>query len=241
MSAVWKIFSIGFRQILRDGMLFILLPAPFLLGAALRFILPYADGILSQELNFSLYPWYPVSDAFLLTMTPAMIAIMCAFIVLDERDEGISLYYNITPSAGWNYLIARIGLPMVWAFASSVVVVLLFGLAVDNISVILTVSVIATLQGIIFFMLLVSLAGNKVEGLALSKITNIISLGLFVPWFLAAPYSFLFGFLPSFWIGQMIYFASQYGQYIPLNYFVMGVISWLIWIVFLNRWFLRRT
>ncbi|UNC92003.1 hypothetical protein [Candidatus Contubernalis alkaliaceticus] len=241
MITVWKIFSIGFRQILRDGMLFILLPAPFLLGAALRFIIPYADGILSQQLNLSLFPWYPISDAFLLTMTPVMIAMVCAFIVLDERDESIGVYYSITPSAGWNYLIARIGLPMVWAFASSVIVVLLFGLAVDNIPVILTVSVISTLQGIIFFMLLVTLAGNKVEGLALSKITNILSLGLFVPWFLEAPYRYLFGFLPSFWIGQMIHFASQFGQSIPLSYIAMGVLSWLIWTIFLSRWFLQRT
>jgi len=34
LSMSLKIFKIGFRQILRDGMLLLLLPAPFLMGGA---------------------------------------------------------------------------------------------------------------------------------------------------------------------------------------------------------------
>lgn len=241
MGAAWKIFLMGMGQVVRDGMLLLLLPAPFLMGAALRFILPSVDGILGREFNFSLQPWYPLSDVFLLSMTPIMIAMACAFIVLDERDEGVGLYYRVTPSGGNNYLAARIGLPMIWAYFSSVAVVLLFGLALDRILFTAAVSFIAVLQGILSFMLLVALSGNRVEGLALAKLTNIIILGLPVPWFLEAPYKYLASFLPSYWIGEMILFSSRRGEPIPLFPIVMGIVISLMWIAVLSRWFLRRT
>ena len=241
MGAAWKIFLMGMGQVVRDGMLLLLLPAPFLMGAALRFILPPLDGILGREFNFSLQPWYPLSDGFLLSMTPIMIAMACAFIVLDERDEGVGLYYRVTPSGGNNYLAARIGLPMIWAYFSSVVVVLLFGLALDRILFTAAVSFIAVLQGILSFMLLVALSGNRVEGLALAKLTNIILLGLPVPWFFEAPYKYAAGFLPSYWIGEMILFTSQRGEPFPRFPIVVGTVISLIWIAALFRWFSRRT
>ncbi len=53
MGAAWKIFLMGMGQVVRDGMLLLLLPAPFLMGVALRFILPSLDGILGREFNFT--------------------------------------------------------------------------------------------------------------------------------------------------------------------------------------------
>jgi fluoroquinolone transport system permease protein len=238
MSAVLKLFHVGLRQVLRDGMLLLLLPAPFLMGAAFRILLPFADGILIREIGFTLVPWYPLSDAFILSMAPLMTALVCAFVILDERDEGTGMYFNITPAGGRAYLMARMGLPMVWAYGSAVVALVLFGLTID-LSVILTASVIGVLQGIISCMLLVTIAGNKVEGLALSKIANLLLLGLPVPWFIEAPYKYLFGFLPSFWIGEMI--MTTNGDGIAIFHVMMGIVTSLIWIALLFRLFLRRT
>lgn len=136
MSAVAKLFVIGLRQIVRDGMLLLLVPAPFLMGAALRMLLPLAHSILAREMGFSLLPWYNLSDAFVMAMTPLLTATACAFLILDERDEGIGIYYGITPAGGRSYLLARLAVPMAWAFLSSVVVIWLFGLAVDTMAVI---------------------------------------------------------------------------------------------------------
>ena len=53
-------------------------------------------------------------------------------------------------------------------------------------------------------MMVVSIAGNRVEGLALSKLMGISFIGLILIWFLPAPYHFLMAFLPSFWIGKIL-------------------------------------
>jgi fluoroquinolone transport system permease protein len=241
MSAVLKLFSSGVRQVFRDGMLLLLLPAPFLMGAALRVILPFADGILAQSISFRLYPWYPLSDVFVIAMTPIMTGMVCAFLILDERDEGIGTYYRITPAGGRAYLAARLGFPMVWALISTLLVIGFFALALENVSVILTTAVISTFQGGIACMLLVVLAGNKVEALALSKLTNFFVLGLPAAWFINSPYKYLFGFLPSFWMGEIVYSSTRYVASPILLYGMAGILTSVIWTAALTRAFLYKT
>ncbi len=241
MSAVLKLFSSGMRQVFRDGMLLLLLPAPFLMAAALRIILPIADSILTREIGFSLQPWYPLSDAFVIAMTPIMIGVVCAFLMLDERDEGIGIYYRITPAGGRAYLAARLGLPMVWAFISSLLVIGFFALSLENAAVILATTVISIFQGVIACMLLVVLAGNKVEGLALSKMTNFFIIGLPASFFISAPYKYVFGFLPSFWMGEIVYASTIYATAPVLLYGIAGVLSSLLWTAVLTRAFLHKT
>jgi fluoroquinolone transport system permease protein len=241
MSAVLKLFSSGVRQVTRDGMLLLLLPAPFFMAAALRIILPIADSILTREAGFSLNFWYPLSDAFVIAMTPIMVAVVCAFLMLDERDEGIGVYYRITPAGGRAYLAARLGLPMVWAFISTLIVIILFALALADAAVILTTAVIGIFQGIIACMLLVVLAGNKVEGLALSKLTNFFIIGLPAAWFISSPYKYVFGFLPSFWMGEIVYTSAVSGSAPFLLYGAAGILSSLLWTAALTRAFLYKT
>jgi fluoroquinolone transport system permease protein len=115
----------------------------------------------------------------------------------------------------------------------------LFGLAIDNIAVILTVTIIGTLLGVISCMLLVALAANKVEGLALSKLTNILALGFPAAWFLAVPHKYLFAFLPSFWMGEVVYKNGADLATILLLGFG-GVVSAAIWIGVLLNMFVKR-
>lgn len=241
MGAVMKLFTSGVHQVLRDGMLVILLPAPFLLGAVLWFGFPFADSILVRETGFSVQPWFPMSDALVMAMTTMMIGMICAFLLLDERDEGIGTYFRITPAGGRAYLVARLGIPMIWAFITTLVVMGLFALALDNIAVILTAAVLATFQGVIFCMVLAVMAGNKVEGLALAKIVNILILGLPAAWFISAPYKYLLGFLPSFWMGEVIYRSTEAGVSHILLPGLAGTLSSLAWIILLTRAFLNKT
>lgn len=239
MSAVFKIFNIGFRQIIRDGMLLLLIPAPFLMGAALRLLLPFVDEIMQQRLDFTLVPWYLLSDSMVLTLTPVMTAMICSFVMLDERDEGIGVYYNITPVTGYSYLISRVALPMVWGYISSVLVVLLFGFVVNDIFTIMIASLIGTFQGVVMSMFLVAIAGNKVEGLALAKLTNIFTMGFVVPWFIQSPFKYIFGILPSFWIGEIL-INPNLKAFTTIVFGMVGLIICLIWIRVLTKMFLRR-
>ncbi|RQD69874.1 MAG: hypothetical protein D5S00_05520 [Tindallia sp. MSAO_Bac2] len=238
-AMTYKIFRGGLQQIFRDGILLILIPAPFLMGAVLRFFLPFADILLQQRMDYSIAQWFPLSDGMLVTMTPIMTAMICAFLILDEKDENIGIYYRITPAAGYSYLAARILLPMLWAFGASILVMSLFSLAVQNPLSILVASFVGSMQGMVMSMLLVSIAGNKVEGLALAKLTNIFAMGFLIPFFMEAPTKYLFGILPSLWLGEVVKGTHQGGAALLL-YGLMGALTSLFWMGLLSKIFLRR-
>ncbi len=204
ITATGKLFKIGLRQVLRDGMLFAMLPAPFLTGVLFKFGIPLLDALLKRELSFSLEPWFGLIDGLLLYMTPLLLAMIPSFLLLEERDEGIADFYRITPAGGLAYYMARLGLPMLWAFACSIVVGALFTLTVVSPVVLVAACLICTAAGIIMALGISHFAKNRVEGLALSKLTGLSLLGLLAAWFVPAPYAWLFGVMPSYWLGVLL-------------------------------------
>ena len=122
-------------------------------------------------------------------------------------------------------------IPMAWAFAMSIIVLGVFRISEISIMTILSSSLISALAGIFSAMMVVSVAGNRVEGLALSKLMGI---GLILVWFIPEPYSYFFAFLPSFWIGKLIMDGASVFS------FLFGLLTCLIWIFFFARRFLRR-
>lgn len=234
MGITYKIFVIGLKQVRRDGMLLLLLPAPFLMGAALRVLLPLADQILRKNLSFSIAPWYGLADAMLIIMTPCMAAMVSAFLMLEEWDEGINLYYAITPAAGGKYLVARLLIPMIWAFACSILAKLLFGLTVSFWPQLIAAAALSTIHGCALGLFVVVFAHNKVEGLALSKLMGVFTLGIPAVWFIKEPYQYLAGFLPSFWIGRLL----AHPDFIAV---ILGVVTTLFWTMVFLKLFLFKT
>ena len=129
MKHTGKLFKIGLRQIAKDGMLLVLIPAPFLAGIFFKFAIPYINTILIKKFAFSITPWYGLMDGMLICLTPMFVAMISAFLLLEERDEGLSAFYQITPAEGRSYLFARIGLPMIWAFFITMTVAAVFKLS----------------------------------------------------------------------------------------------------------------
>lgn len=234
MRQTVKLFQIGIRQITRDGMLLVLLPAPFLIGLIFKFAIPFASQFLESRLSLSLIPWYGLVDGLLICLTPMLMAMVSAFLLLEERDEGIGAFYQITPTEGYAYLMARIGFPMVYSLLVTDFAAVIFNISGLSVGTIVCSSFISTLMGSALAMMIVSIAGNRVEGLAISKLAGVILLGLVTVWFIPAPYAVLTAFLPSFWIGKMMMDG------ISLFSFIMGLLFSLFWIIFFSRKFQKR-
>ena len=234
MKQTMKLFQMGLKQIANDGMLLVLLPAPILVGLIFKFAIPFANGILEDNFSISVLPWYGLVDGMLVCLTPMFVAMASAFLLLEERDEGICAVYQITPTEGYSYLAARIGIPMAWAFAISIIVLGVFRISEISIMTILSSSLISALTGIFSAMMVVSMAGNRVEGLALSKLMGIGFIGLILVWFVPEPYSYFSAFLPSFWIGKLIMDGASVFS------FLFGLLTCFIWIFFFARRFLSR-
>lgn len=234
MTHTIKLFRIGLKQMSKDGMLLVLIPSPFLIGIFFKLAIPFVNNILTNELSFSITPWYGLADGMLICLTPMFAAMISAFLLLEERDEGISDFYRITPTEGYSYLFARIGIPMIWAFITTIIVSFVFNISSLSFGVILSSALISSFTGIFLAMMVVSVVGNRVEGLALSKLMGISFIGLFFIWFVPAPYHFIVAFLPSFWIGKLMIDGVSFFSFIP------GLISCFLWIALFTRRFLKR-
>jgi fluoroquinolone transport system permease protein len=234
MIQTLKLFQIGLRQITKDGMLIVLLPSPFIIGLIFKFAIPFLNGLTETHLSFSLSPWYSLADGLLVCLTPMMTALICAFLLLEERDEGIGEFYQVTPVGDYSYLNARIGIPMIWAFVQLIIVTSLFNLTDLTFGSILTSAVVSTLSSIFLAMMVVSVADNRVEGLALSKIMGISLLGLLTVWVIPYPYQYFASFLPTFWIGKLI------TEGVSLLSFGFGFLSCFVWIGLFIQKFMRR-
>ena len=67
---------------------------------------------------------------------------------------------------------------------------------------VLCLSLAGALQGEIIALLVVAISANKLEGMAVTKLSSLIMLGALAPCFMPAPYCFGLSFLPSFWMGK---------------------------------------
>lgn len=234
MSYTMKLFQIGLKQIAKDGMLIVLIPAPFLVGIFFKFAIPFINDMLTSKFQFPITAWYGLADGMLICLTPMFVAMLSAFMLLEERDEGLSAFYQITPAEGYSYLFARVGIPMIWAFINTLIVSAIFKISSLSFGVILSSSLISSFTGISLAMMVVSIAGNRVEGLAVSKMMGISFMGFILIWFIPAPYHFFLAFLPSFWIGKLLLDGAN------LFSFLLGLITCFLWIALFTRRFLKR-
>lgn len=229
-----KLCQIGMKQMASDGMLMVLLLAPLLVGVFFQFAIPLLNHLLEENIAFSIVSWYGLFDGMLVCLTPMFVAIVSAFLLLEERDEEIVAYYQITPVADYAYLLARIGLPMLFAGLMTIIVAVLFQLTTLSMMTILLSTILSCFSGIFLAMMVVSLAGNRVEGLAFSKLMGISFLGLFMVWLLPEAYAYYTAILPSFWIGKMMMNGAD------MFHFLAGLLVCGGWILLFTNIFLKK-
>lgn len=227
-------------QIYRDQMLLLLCVAPFFVGTALKLIIPFADRLMVNYLDFTIKPYYLMVDAFTMTLEAMMTGIMVGLLMLDERDDGICAYFSVTPIGGTAYLLSRLALPFCYSFATALIVIAYAALGGMDYTLLLAPAVLSSCSGPLMAMLLVSLASNKVEGLAVSKLTGIIIFGIPIAWFAGSWLRTLGYLLPSFWTMELLLQAKASNMAGYIADFAAGLLCVSIWLTGLYRIFIRK-
>ena len=192
------------KLIRQDRMLLAAGLAPLLAGTAIRYGVPLAeDGLVRLTgTQAVLVPYYALFDLFLASLTPAMFCFIAAMVMLEERDDHIDRHLSATALGKNGYFVSRILLPALAAFAVTAMLLPVFHLSPLPARAILLLSLVGTMQGIIIGLLIVTISSNKLEGMAVTKLSSLMMLGAVIPWFVPVPFSFAFSFLPSFWMGK---------------------------------------
>ncbi len=199
-------------NIRRDVILIMAMSAPLLLAFVLRTGLPFSAALLQEQFNFELAPHYPFIAGLLILFSPMMIGMLVGFLLLDEKDEQILIYLSVTPLMQRGYIAYRLAVPLLpGVLLSYVMLFLLSDLVEFQPLAVLPVVLVASLGAPLIALLLGTVAGNKVEGLALSKIIAIVLWAPFAGYLLASPWRMIAGIVPHYWIPQA-YLAGLAGD-----------------------------
>lgn len=203
MRAIGLSFLHMLKLIRQDRMLLAAGLAPLLAGTAIRFAVPLAEGSLVRMTGAEtvLVPYYALFDLFLASLTPVMFCFIAAMVMLEDRDDHIDRYLSATALGRNGYYISRIVLPALAAFAVTAILLPVFHLSPLSAGAILLLPLTGSLQGVIIGLLIVTVSSNKLESMAVTKLSSLLMLGAVIPYFVPAPFSFGFSFLPSFWMG----------------------------------------
>ncbi|MDF2566925.1 MAG: hypothetical protein K0R90_381 [Oscillospiraceae bacterium] len=235
MKPVLLSFKMFISQILKDRMLIAVLFAPILTACFFRYAIPQAETILCRysERVSILSDYYLLFDLFLSMITSYMFCFASSMVMLTEYDETMISYLAVTPVGKKGYILSRMILPAAISFIVSIILMRLFSLTDWSLIRILLICFLTCLLSVAVSLLLFAYSHNKVEGMAMAKLSGLLMLGLPVPFFLGSNLQYLFLFLPSFWIGK-------FSRENTVLFFVFALVTALIWLWILFRSFERK-
>jgi fluoroquinolone transport system permease protein len=226
------------KNISRDPLLIFSMVGSLLLALLVRFGVPELHAFLSQHISFSLNEHFLIIIGLVLLMAPLMIGILYGFILLDERDEGLLLYYSITPLTKSGYLYGRLLFPIGITFLLAYSIILIQGIVAVRFASFIPVAFLFALQTPIITMIMATLASNKVEGLALTKVINLCILVPLIDYILASPLlNVVAMFFPVYWPVAMLLENQPTRYWID---FILGIMMTVLWFTVIHYKFQRK-
>lgn len=198
MSALRSLTLADLRNVNRDSLLRLMLVYPWLMAALLRWVIPFMTAGLADQVD--LRPYYGLLTSFFGTLLiPQLFGYVIGFMLLDERDDGTLTALRVTPLSLDRYLLYKLFVPVVVSVVAVYIFVPGVGLVQTPYLPLLPIALVAALAGPFFALLLASLAGNKVQGLAVMKGLGLVTVTPLAAYFVSEPWQWLFGLVPTFW------------------------------------------
>lgn len=224
-KALFSSFKMFVRSVIADGMLLFMLIMPVLLALLFRLVIP----AVVEQFNWTfLPPYYILFDLFLSTIAPTFWTFASSMTILDEMDSGISRHLMVTPIGKSGYLTSRLGFPLMLAYPVTCLILYFANLSGLNVGNILGIAFLGTVSSLLSALLVVVIADNRVEGMAINKLAGLLGMGCFVPFFVHGWQQYLFAILPSFWLAKFALTDNYLYFFIVL--ILTAIISWgLFW------------
>jgi fluoroquinolone transport system permease protein len=243
-TAVRAVMAFGrndLRGTYRDPLLVMIVLAPVIWTTGVALLTPRVTEMLDRRNGFDLVPYYPlILTAFLLLTSIIIVGALAAFLVLDEVDAGTLTVLRVTPVPLSTFFLYRaatvMGVTTVYVIATmSFSGLLRAGL----IPALIPIGLLAGLSAVVTLLLILAMAGNKIQGLAAVRGLGMLIAGLpCLPWFIDSGWNLAFGLLPPYWAAKAFWVASDHGTWWP--YLVVGAaynlaIAWPLFRRFLAK------
>jgi fluoroquinolone transport system permease protein len=213
------------RGTYRDPLLVMLVLAPAIWTTGVAGLTPKVTDLLAERYGFDLVPYYPlVLTAFLLLTSLIITSALAAFLVLDEIDAGTFAALRVTPVPLSTFFGYRAATVMAVTTVYIVATLPLTGILEPGlIPALVAIGMGAGLSAVVTLLVIVAVAGNKIQGIAMVRALGMLIAGLpCLPWFIDSAWNLAFGVLPPYWAAKAFWVASDHGTWWP--YLLGGVI-----------------
>jgi len=235
MGNLARLAAADLRMLARDPLLAFLPFVPFLAALALRFAVPLLSGFLERALGFRLLDWADLIRAVILLFPGMFYGMAAGFLLLDDRDDGVSAYWGVTPPGRSGYLGAWLGFFSACAFLAGILAARISGLGRPDLARELGAAPIGAAQAACFGLFLAAFAADKVEGLSVLKALGGLDLAPLAV-LLALPLRAAAWPFPQYWAAELLL-----GRNLPpLPALAAGLASSALWIAALYGKYRRR-
>ena len=225
MRAVNKMFIYMVKQITQEMMMIMLAIAPVLAGIFFRVGIPLLERkvLIYYGLERVVFPFYEIFSWLLAMLTGMLFAFVGGLVVLGEIDDNVAKYIMVTPAGMRGYLSSRIIIPALISGVVTLVCIPAFSLVPIGSAKLIVMVISTMLSGIVTAMLVVAISSNKVEGMAVGKLSGLFGMTFFVPLAVAGKIKYVFCLFPMFWIGEWS-LSGGWGK------LLISLIEFIIWI-----------
>lgn len=183
------------KIILRDASLRVIIFVPLLFAVLLRLAPPFYENYFPALIEYR-----PHILAFFCIITSALMGFILSFILLDERDQNLFPVFRILPFSFKYFLLIRGLLIMFIGFISSILLILSTSFIGHSFTKLLLLSFSCSMVGPSSTFIITSVARNKIEGVTLFKLFNMLLFLPIVGLFVKIPFTYFFGLIPYYWI-----------------------------------------
>ena len=218
MSALAAFGRNDLRGTYRDPLLVMLVIAPVIWTVGVAVLTPRVADMLAERYDFDLVPYYPlVLTAFLLLTSIIIAGGLAAFLVLEEVDAGTLTALRVTPVPLSTFFGYRAGTVMAVTTMYVIATMSFSGILEPGlIPALLPIGMVAGLSAVVTLLLIVAVAGNKIQGIAMVRALGMLIAGLpCLPWFIDSAWNLAFGVLPPYWAAKAFWVASAHGTWWP--------------------------
>jgi fluoroquinolone transport system permease protein len=229
------------RGTYRDPLLVMIVLAPVIWTTFVALLTPLFTETLANRYDFDLVPYYPlILTAFLMLTSIVVAGGLAAFLVLDEVDADTLTALRVTPVPLSAFFAYRACTVMVVTTIYVIATMSLSGILQPGlIPALIPIGLLAGLSAVVTLLLIIAVASNKIQGLAMVRALGMLIAGLpCLPWFIDSAWNLAFGVLPPFWPAKAYWVANDHGTWWP--YLVVGagynlVVAWLLFRRFLAK------
>ncbi len=237
LSILQSLGPVDAKNIRRDELLRWIIFAPVLMALLIRLLFPIILVRAGEILQIDLMPYYePVTAFMIMLLTPYLAGLVIGFLLLDQRDDGTLTALQVTPLSLNGYLVYRLTMPMLLSIVMTLVAAPLSGVINIGFGQLLLTAVCAAPFAPIFALLLASLAQNKVQGFAITKVAGIILVPPLLAYFITAPWTLVLGIFPTYWPAMTLWSAQAHDPTFWF-YWSVGLIYQILFLAFLTRRF----